>query len=237
MIPSLFTQQNKKLSSLPNGDAATPTAGAAAGGAFATIFLKTTAVAGAAGLLIGFRFTPKLSAAVNAAAGGGAGSFAPNAFLRIAPSGAVTILAKHSEMGQGVYTTLAMCVAEELDADMAKIAVEAAPSAQAYAHTAFGMQMTGGSTSTWEAYQQMRQAGATARALLVEAAARRWNVAAATLRTENGAVIAADGRKLGYGELADEAAKLPAPTEVKLKDAAQFGLIGKRRTAWIRGRR
>jgi isoquinoline 1-oxidoreductase beta subunit len=228
MIPSLFTQQNNKPGALTNGESAEPAGGGGTGGLSRRSFLKTTAVAGAAGLLIGFRFTPKLSAAVDAAAVGGAGSFAPNAFLRIAPSGAVTLLAKHSEMGQGVYTTLAMCVAEELDVDMARIAVEAAPSAQAYAHTAFGMQMTGGSTSTWEAYQQMRQAGATARALLVEAAARRWQVAAATLRTENGTVLAADGRKLGYGELADEAAKLPPPTEVKLKEAAQFGLIGKK---------
>ena len=216
MIPSLFTQQLSKQN--PDNEAAA--------GVSRRSFLKTAAVAGAAGLLIGFRFTPKLNAAVDAAAGGA--GFAPNAFLRVAPDGAVTILAKHSEMGQGVYTMLAMCVAEELDADITKIAVEAAPSAQAYAHTAFGMQMTGGSTSTWEAYEQMRQAGATARALLIEAAAQRWNVAASTLRTESGAVIAADGRRAGYGELAAAAAKLPAPTEVKLKDAKQFGLIGKK---------
>jgi len=76
-------------------------------------------------------------------------------------------------MGQGAYTSMAMLIAEELDADWTKISVEAAPAAQAYAHTAFGMQMTGGSTSTWEAFEQMRQAGATARALLVQAAAAK----------------------------------------------------------------
>ena len=102
-----------------------------------------------------------------------AASFAPNAFLRIAADGTVTLLAKHAEMGQGIYTSMAMCVAEELEADWTNIKVEAAPAAQVYAHTAFGLQMTGGSTSTWESYEQLRQAGATARVLLVEAAARR----------------------------------------------------------------
>ena len=183
-------------------------------------FLRSAAIAGG-GLVIGFRLTPKLGAAEPAAA-----AFAPNAFLRIAPDGAVTIFAKHSEMGQGIYTSLAMCVAEELDADWTRISVEAAPPGPAFAHTAFGMQMTGGSSSTWESYDQMRQAGATARALLVQAAAQAWAVEAATLRTENGAVIAPDGRRAGYGELADAAAKLTPPTDVKLKDAAQFKIIG-----------
>ena len=183
-------------------------------------FLKTTAMVGG-GLVIAMKFSPKLGAAEVPA------TFAPNAFLRIAPDGAVTILSKHSEMGQGIYTSLAICVAEELDADWTKISVEAAPTAPAYAHTAFGMQMTGGSTSTWEAYEQMRKAGATARALLVQAAAQKWSADAATLTTKNGAVIAPDGRRATYGELADAAAKLTPPAEVKLKDASQFSIIGK----------
>ncbi len=186
-------------------------------------FLKVSALAGG-GLLIGLQLTPKVSAAAATTTGG---TFVPNAFLRIAPNGAITILAKHSEMGQGIYTSMAMCVAEELDADWSKIAVEAAPSAQAYAHTAFGLQMTGGSTSTPESYKQLREAGATARALLVQAAAQQWKVDAVTLRTDNGAVIAADGRRATYGELATAASALPAPTEVKLKDPSQFKLIGK----------
>jgi isoquinoline 1-oxidoreductase subunit beta len=191
-------------------------------------FLKTTALAGGA-LVIGFHLGSKLGAAEMPPQ-----PFAPNSFLRIAPNGTITILAKHSEMGQGVYTSLAMCVAEELDADWTKIAVEAAPNAPAYAHTAFGLQMTGGSTSTWESYDQMRQAGATARGLLVEAAAQKWDVDAGKLRTENGAVLAPDGRRATYGELATSAAKLPALKDVKterppvpLKDPANFKIIGK----------
>ncbi len=182
-------------------------------------FLKTAAVAGG-GLVIAMKLTPKLFAAEVPA------EFAPNAFLRIAPDGAITILSKHSEMGQGAYTSMAMCVGEELGADWTKISVEAAPTAPAYAHTAYGMQMTGGSTSTWEAYEQMRKAGATARALLVQAAAQKWGVDAAALRTENSTVIAPDGRRASYGELARAAAMLPAPADVKLKDASQFTLIG-----------
>ncbi len=183
-------------------------------------FLKTAAMAGS-GLVIAMKLTPKLAAAEVSP------EFAPNAFLRIAPDGAITILSKHSEMGQGAYTSMAMCVAEELDADWTKISVEAAPAAQAFAHTAYGMQMTGGSTSTWEAYEQMRTAGATARALLVQAAAKKWGVDAATLRTANSAVIAPDGRRASYGELASAAATLTPPAEVKLKDASQFTMIGK----------
>eukprot|EP01035_Chromulina_nebulosa_P059505 gene59505-81445_t len=123
-------------------------------------FLKGAALVGG-GLVIGFRLTPKLAAA-EAASAAGAVALNPNAFLRIAPSGAITLLAKHAEMGQGVYTSMAMCVAEELEADWTKITVEAAPAAQVFAHTAFGIQMTGGSTSTWESYEQMRKVGATA---------------------------------------------------------------------------
>src|SRR4051812_11421511 len=124
-------------------------------------FFKVSALAGG-GMLIARYLPTDLAAADAAGATPATGPFAPNPFLRITPDGAITILAKHSEMGQGVYTSIALCVAEELDADWTKIKVEAAPAGGAYAHTAFGMQMTGGSTSTWESYQQMREAGATA---------------------------------------------------------------------------
>ncbi len=183
-------------------------------------FLKNSAIGG--GLIIAMKWLPAKLAAAEVSP-----EFAPNAFLRIAPDGAITILAKHSEMGQGIYTSLAILIAEELDADWAKISVEAAPAAPAYAHTAFGMQMTGGSTSTWEAFDQIRKAGATARGLLVQAAAQKWGVDAGSLRTENSAVIAADGRRASYGELASAAALLTPPAEVKLKAPSQFSLIGK----------
>ena len=150
----------------------------------------------------------------------------PNAFVRIAADDSITILLKHSEMGQGVWTSLPMVLAEELDCDWSKVRVAHAPAAPAYAHTAFGMQMTGGSTSTWESYEQMRKAGATARALLIQAAAQMWKMSPADCRAERGFVVCGT-HKASYGELADAAAKLPAPAEVALKDAQDFALIGK----------
>jgi len=151
----------------------------------------------------------------------------PNAFVHIAPDNSVTILLKHSEMGQGVWTSLPMVLAEELDCDWANVHAEHAPAAPAYAHTAFGMQMTGGSTSTWESYEQLRKAGAMARALLIQAAAQKWNLPAADCHTDKGFVLAGGGHKASYGELADAANKLSSPGEVMLKDPQAFTLIGK----------
>ncbi len=150
----------------------------------------------------------------------------PNAFVHIGSDDSVTVLLKHSEMGQGVWTTLPLVLAEELDCDWSRVRVEHAPAAPAYAHTAFGLQMTGGSTSTWESYAQMRRAGAMARAMLVAAAAQRWQVAPSECRVDKG-VISHGDKRLRYGEVAEAAARLPAPTEVTLKDAQAFGLIGK----------
>ncbi|HEV8597996.1 MAG TPA: xanthine dehydrogenase family protein molybdopterin-binding subunit [Gemmatimonadales bacterium] len=152
--------------------------------------------------------------------------FAPNAFLRIESDDSITVLLAHSEMGQGIWTALPMLIAEELDADWTKLRVEHAPAAPAYAHTVFGMQMTGGSTTTWTEFERYRQAGATARALLVEAAAQRFGVRPAECRTENGEVICGN-RRARYGELAEAAAKLPAPKTVPLKDPKDWKLIGK----------
>jgi len=127
-----------------------------------------------------------------------AGPFAPNAFLRVGSDDSVTVLLAHSEMGQGICTALPMLVAEELDADWSKVRVEHAPAAPAYAHTAFGMQMTGGSSSTWSEFDRCRQAGATARAMLVAAAAQRFGVEPSACRTENGVVISG-GKRARYG--------------------------------------
>jgi isoquinoline 1-oxidoreductase beta subunit len=153
--------------------------------------------------------------------------FAPNAFLRVGTDDTVTVLLAHSEMGQGIWTALPMLIAEELDADWSRIKVEHAPAAPAYAHTMFGIQMTGGSTSTWTEFERYRQAGALARALLVQAAAQRFGVSPADCRTENGVVIAGT-RRARYGELADAAAGLPAPKTVPLKDPKDWKIIGKR---------
>ena len=152
---------------------------------------------------------------------------APNAFLRVGKDGSVTVLVKHLEFGQGVMTSLPMLVAEEMDCDWSKVRSELAPAAPEFAHTAFGMQMTGGSTSVANSWMQMRTVGATARAMLVAAAAEQWKVGAAQCRTENGMVIGPAGQKAAYGALADAAAKQKAPEKVALKDAKSFRLIGK----------
>ena len=185
-------------------------------------FLASTAT----GLVVAFSMRNSMRFALAADAPATPAPPPPDAFVHIAPDNSVTILLKHSEMGQGVWTSLPMVLAEELDCDWQHVRAEHAPAAPAYAHTAFGMQMTGGSTSTWESYEQLRKAGATARALLMQAAALRWNVDASECRTGQGFVICGE-HKASYGELAAAAAKLSAPADVKLKDNAKFTLIGK----------
>jgi isoquinoline 1-oxidoreductase subunit beta len=187
-------------------------------------FLRTSAVV-TGGLVIAFA-TPGGRRLVFAEPARSRAPFAPNAFLRVGSDDTVTVLLAHSEMGQGVWTTLPMLIAEELDADWSRIRVEHAPAAPVYAHTAFGMQMTGGSTSTWSEFDRYRQAGALARALLVQAAAQRFGVSPADCRTENGVVIAGS-KRARYGALADAAARLPAPKTVPLKDPKDWKLIGK----------
>jgi len=151
----------------------------------------------------------------------------PNAFLRIAPDDTVTILLAHSEMGQGMWTGLAMLVVEELGCDWSRVRVEHAPAAPAYYHTAFGnMQATGGSTSIWSEFDRYRQVGALARELLVRAAADQWRVPAAECRVENGVVIAGT-RRATFGSLAEKARRLPTPASVALKDRAAWSVIGK----------
>ncbi len=159
----------------------------------------------------------------------GAG-FAPNAFVRIGTDGRVTVIAKHLEMGQGTYTGLATLVAEELDADWAQVEVEGAPAdASRYNNLLWGpAQGTGGSTAIANSFAQLRQAGAAARAMLVEAAAARWQVPAAEIEVATGVVRhAPSGRAARFGELAEAAAALPLPAEVKLKEAREFKLIGR----------
>jgi len=150
----------------------------------------------------------------------------PNAFLQIAPDGTVSVQLAHSEMGQGIWTTLPMLVAEELDCDWAQLRVEHAPAAAVYAHAAFGMQMTGGSSTTWSEFVRYRQVGAMARDMLVRAAAAEWNVAASACRTAGGMVIH-EAKRLSYGALATKAAALSPPAEVTLKEAKDWRIIGK----------
>jgi len=151
----------------------------------------------------------------------------PNAFVQIARDGTVTVTINRLDFGQGVQTGLPMILAEELDADWSKVRSVHGDANPAYADPAFGIHLTGGSNSIKNSYTQYRELGARTRAMLVSAAAAQWNVDAATLRTENGFVVGAAGRKLGYGELAEAAMKLPVPEQVALKDPAQFRIIGK----------
>jgi isoquinoline 1-oxidoreductase beta subunit len=187
-------------------------------------FLRTTATV-TGGLVIAF-VVPSAKRFAAAEMPEGIVSFAPNAFLRVAGDDSVTVLIAHSEMGQGIWTSLPMLIAEELDADWSKIKVEHAPAAKVYAHTAFGMQMTGGSSSTYSEFERYRQAGATARALLVQAAAKRFGAKPGDCRTANGAVICGD-KSARYGELVDAAAGLKAPKTVALKDPKDWKIIGK----------
>jgi isoquinoline 1-oxidoreductase beta subunit len=150
----------------------------------------------------------------------------PNAFLRIGEDDSVTVILAHSEMGQGVWTALPMLVAEELGCDWSKIRVENAPAAPVYAHTGFGAQMTGGSSSTYSEIDRYRQVGAMAREMLVAAAAAQWKVAPAECRAENGFVVAGS-RKASYGSLAKAAQSLKPPTSVKLKDRKDWKILGK----------
>ena len=180
-------------------------------------FLKVSAIAGG-GMLIGFR--------LDQAAADQATPFALNAWVSIAPDGAVTLTCHRSEMGQDVYTSLSMLLAEELAVDLRHVKVVHAPVAPAYVNTAMGAQITGGSTSIREAWVPLRQAGATARVMLVNAAAAQWGVPAAECRADKGVVLHGS-RKAPYGTLAAAAAKLPVPENVALKDPSRFTIIGK----------
>lgn len=183
-------------------------------------FLRNTA-GGATGLVIGFSFPLMANATETARL-----PFSPNAFIRIAPDDTVTILINKSEMGQGVYTSLSMIAAEELDADWTKVRAESAPVAPEYNHTVFGTQMTGGSSSVYSSYVQLRKAGAMARSMLIAAAAAEWGVPASSCATENG-VVSSGSHRASYGQLAEKASHLSPPAEVGLKNPKDFRLIGK----------
>ena len=190
----------------------------------------------AAGLTLGFSLSgalaagaPKAIAASAGAASAGA-NFEPNAFVRIGSDDTVTVISKHLEMGQGTYTGLATILADELDADWATVRVEGAPAdAKRYNNLLWGpAQGTGGSTAMANSWEQMRKAGATARAMLVAAAARQWQVPAEQIQVRQGVVShPASGRKARFGQLAQAAAAEAVPGNVRLKDPKDFTLIGK----------
>jgi isoquinoline 1-oxidoreductase subunit beta len=191
-------------------------------------FLKTSASLGA-GLCIA-AYVPEFggTAAAGELAPVGSGIFAPNAFVRIAPDETVTVIVNHSEMGQGIYTSLPMPLNEELEANWSKIKVEAAPVYAAYNHTIYGVQMTGGSTTTPSEWERFRKMGAMARLMLISAAAEKWSVHPESCSVKNGFVIpAASGKKTSYGSVAEAASKLKPPTVIPLKEPEKFILVGK----------
>jgi isoquinoline 1-oxidoreductase subunit beta len=155
--------------------------------------------------------------------------FAPNAFIRIDKDGQVTLTMPYVEMGQGTYTSIPMLIAEDLDVTLKQVRLEhAPPNEKLYSNPLLGVQATGNSNAMRGAWKPLREAGATARAMLVAAAAKRWNVDPKSCRAEDGDVIhTPTGRRLKYGELAADAAKMPVPTNVALKSPEEFKLIGK----------
>jgi isoquinoline 1-oxidoreductase beta subunit len=157
------------------------------------------------------------------------GKFAPNALIRIDKSGETTLVMPQAEMGQGVYTAIAMILAEELDADFAQVVLQhGPPSDKLYGNPIFGVQVTGNSNSIRAFWDELRNAGAAARTMLIAAAAARWEVDPASCSASSGKVAhTASNRSLTYGELADAAGKLTVPEKPKLKDPDNFTLIGK----------
>src|SRR3989441_240409 len=178
-------------------------------------------VLGAAGggLLLGYRVDEARAAPT---------AFAPNAFIRIGNDGGITLIMPQVEMGQGMYTSMPMLLAEELEVGLDQVRLEhAPPNEKLYANPLFGMQMTGASSSVRAWYGPLRKAGAVGRHLLVAAAAQTWDVDPASCRARKGVVThLPTGRTLAYGALADKAATLPVPAEVALKDPKDFTLIG-----------
>ena len=188
-------------------------------------FIKTGAAIGG-GLLVSL-YVPLADDSGSALAAEDKGA-AVNAFVRIGTDESVTVIAAHSEMGQGVYTSLPMLLNEELQADWSKVRVEAAPVDKAYNHPVFGMQMTGGSTTSPAEWERYRKMGATARVMLIESAAAKWRVEASSCKVEKGVVIhMATGKRASYGSLASAAAKLTPPADVPLKNPKDFTLVGK----------
>src|SRR6266704_6265916 len=190
-------------------------------------FLSASAALGG-GLLIGFA-TGRSIGAAGAAEKVASEPFTPNAFIRIDPNGQVMLTMPYVEMGQGTYTSIPMLIAEELELDLKQVRLEhAPPNEKLYGNPLLGgIQATGNSNAIRGSWQPLRQAGATARTMLVSAAATRWNVDPASCRAQSGEVRhAPTGRRLKYGELAAEAASMPVPESVVLKRPGEFKLIG-----------
>ncbi len=189
--------------------------------------ILTAGAATGGGLLLGWHLDAQ-ARVLGAAAKATRSVFAPNAFIRIGTDGRITLIMCQVEMGQGTYTSMPMLLAEELEVGLDQVRLEhAPPDDKLYANPLFGDQETGASTSVRVFYEPLRRAGATARTMLVAAAAATWKVDPASCRAQKGVVThSPTGRTLTYGALADKAARLPVPAQVALKDPKDFKLIG-----------
>jgi len=189
--------------------------------------ILTAGAATGGGLLLGWHLDAQ-ARVLGAAAKATPSVFAPNAFIRIGTDGRITLIMSQVEMGQGTYTSMPMLLAEELEVGLDQVRLEhAPPDDKLYANPLFGDQETGASTSVRVFYEPLRRAGATARTMLVAAAAATWKVDPASCQAQKGVVThSPTGRTLTYGALADKAAKLPVPAQVSLKDPKDFKLIG-----------
>jgi isoquinoline 1-oxidoreductase beta subunit len=185
-------------------------------------FLKTSAIA-TSGLMLGFALPGSQTEALAAGT-----VYTPNAWVHIADDNTITLISARSEMGQGVYTSMPMLIAEELNVDIRRIKVDIAPPNAVYVNALLGAQITGGSTSVRDGWEKLRLGGAQVREMLISAAAEKWGVDRASLRADNGMVLGPKGKKATYGQLAEAAAKLPVPEKVALKDPKDFKIVGKR---------
>ena len=188
-------------------------------------FLRVSASA-AGGLLVSLHFA--LPSAAQEGASPNPKAYPPDAFVQIKPDGKILITVNRLEFGQGVYTSLPMILADEMDADWSQVIAELAPAADVYKDPLFGIQMVGGSGSIAHSFQQYRELGAKTRAMLVAAAADQWKVTPDQCRTESSVVRGPSGQLAKYAELAQAAARQPVPATVQLKDPSQFRLVGKR---------
>nr|WP_315171099.1 xanthine dehydrogenase family protein molybdopterin-binding subunit [uncultured Limnohabitans sp.] len=185
-------------------------------------FLKTSAAV-TGGLLMAVNLPGTLGQAM------AAGTVStPNAWVHIADDNSITILSAHSEMGQGVHTSMPMLVAEELNVDLSQIKVVDAPPGEAYVNALLGAQITGGSTSVRGSWEKLRVAGAQVREMLVSAAAAEWKVDRAQIKADKGMLIGPNGKKATYGAMAAAASKLPVPEKPAIKDPKDFRIVGKR---------
>jgi isoquinoline 1-oxidoreductase beta subunit len=198
-------------------------------------FVKTSTAVGtglfSGGLLVGCAMMPDKGPAALPPSATAPGAM-PNAWVKVGSDNAVTIICARAEMGQGVFTSMPMLVAEELEVDLAKVRIEMAPAGEPYTNTMIGGQLTGGSTSVREAYSKLRVAGAQARMMLVAAAAERWKVDPSGCTVADAVITGPGGQKLTYGEVAEAASKLTPPKEPKLKPAKDFKIVGK----WVKRR-